>query len=94
MILSWRNKKTRAFAEGVFVPSFQGFAAQASKRLAILDAAAGLEDLQRLRSNRFESLSGDRVGQFSIRINSQWRICFVWNKDESGPTDVEIVDCH
>lgn len=92
MIKSYRDKKTSAFADGEFVRVFQGFSRQAEKRLEILDAAETTGDLAALPSNRFEALSGDRVGQFSIRINQQWRICFEWPDD--GPENVEIVDYH
>jgi len=61
--------------------------------MQILDDAASLEDLARLPSNRFEALKGDRQGQYSIRINDQWRLCFRWNEDGEA-TDVEIVDYH
>lgn len=94
MILSYRDKRTEAFAAGAFVREFQGFDRQAWKRLQILDAATGLEDLRTLPSNRLEALKGDRSGQFSIRINMQWRICFEWPKDAPGPSNVEIVDYH
>lgn len=73
---------------------FQGFARQAYRRLEILDAAASLDDLGGLPSNRLEALSGDRKGQYSIRINAQWRICFSWNDGDPGPSEVEIVDYH
>lgn len=92
MIVGCRDKKTESFARGEFVKDFQGFAAQAGKRLAILEAATSVNDLRGLRSNRLETLSGDRQGQFSIRINRQWRICFEWPSDESGPGNVEITD--
>ncbi|MDE2877069.1 MAG: type II toxin-antitoxin system RelE/ParE family toxin [Gemmatimonadota bacterium] len=62
------------------------------RRLALLDSAKTLADLAALPSNRLEALRGDRVGQYSIRINVQWRICFRWTDD--GPCDVEIVDYH
>ena len=94
MILSYNDKKTESFASGSFVRAFQGFSEQAEKRLAILDAATCLNDLRALPSNRLEALGGDRKGQFSIRINQQWRICFEWKTDSTGPTDVEIVDYH
>jgi len=67
---------------------------QAEKRLRILDAAVTVADLAALPSNRFEALRGERAGQFSIRINQQWRICFVWPVDASGPSGIEIVDYH
>lgn len=94
MILSYNDTRTRAFAEGRFVREFQGFARQAYRRLEILDAAIGLDELRALRSNRLEALKGDRAGQFSIRVNAQWRICFVWPRNARGPSDVEIVDYH
>ena len=94
MILSYRDKRTEAFANGTFVREFQGFDRQAWKRLEVLDAATEIEDLRALPSNRLEALKGDRSGQFSIRINMQWRICFEWPKDATGPSNVEIVDYH
>ena len=92
MIRSFKDRKTRRFYEGYRVASFQGFADQATRRLTLLDNAEALVDLAALPSNRLESLRGDRAGQFSIRINAQWRICFRWT--EEGPCDVEIVDYH
>jgi len=94
MIKSYRNKKTQQFAAGERVQEFAGFRHQAVKRLEILDAALSLETLRNLRSNRFEVLRGDRVGQYSIRINRQWRICFTWPAGEDGPSNIEIVDYH
>lgn len=92
MIQSFADKHTESFYNGEHVRAFQGFAAQAERRLNVLDAATALLDLANLPSNRLEMLSGDRAGQRSIRINQQWRICFVWKDD--GPHDVEIVDYH
>ena len=92
MIQSFRGRYTQRFFQGYRVAAFQGFADQAARRLTLLDAAETLEDLAAFRSNRLEALRGDRVGQHSIRINLQWRICFRWTDD--GPVDVEIVDYH
>ena len=92
MIRGFKDKNTQSLYEGIRVRQFQGFIDQAVRRLTILDNAETLEDLQSLRSNRFEHLSGDRKNQFSIRINKQWRICFRWAED--GPYDVEILDYH
>ena len=92
MIRSFADRHTRRFFEGERVPRFGGFATQAARRLTVLDSAVELRDLAMLRSNRFEALRGDRAGQYSIRINAQWRICFRWTED--GPHDVEIVDYH
>ena len=94
MIIDYRDKKTETFANGEFIKAFQGFEKQAEKRLAILDAATSLNDLRALGSNRLETLSGNRAGQFSIRINKQWRICFKWPDDAPGPSNVEITDYH
>jgi proteic killer suppression protein len=94
MILGFRNKRTEAFAEGGRVREFSGFERQGWKRLEILDAATSVEDLRVLPSNRLEALHGDREGQFSIRINLQWRICFEWPSGAAGPSNVEIVDYH
>jgi toxin HigB-1 len=94
MILSYRDKKTEAFARGDFVKAFAGFEAQAERRLAILNAAPTLDTLRALPSNRLEGLKGNRAGQYSIRINQQWRICFEWPDGQAGPSEVEIVDYH
>ena len=64
----------------------------ALRKLVILDAAESLEDLRVPPSNRLEKLRGDRTGPHSIRVNQQWRICFVWI--DAGPEDVEIIDYH
>ena len=92
MIRSFKDSKTERFFSGQRVQSFHGFAEQATRRLAVLDNAESLRDLAGLRSNRLESLSGNRAGQYSIRINQQWRICFRWEDD--GSYDVQIVDYH
>ena len=94
MIQSYRDKRTKEFAEGKRVKEFEGFRRQAEKRLDILDAATSLPDLQALPSNALESMKGDRKGEYSIRINMQWRICFEWPEGQSGPSNVEIVDYH
>ena len=94
MIQSYADKRTASCAQGVFVSAFQAFERQAFKRLGILDAATCLADLRFLPSNRFEALRGDRAGQFSNRINAQWRICFRWPPEAPGRTDVQIVDYH
>jgi proteic killer suppression protein len=94
MILSYRDARTQAFANGRLIREFQGFSRQAYRRLEILEAATGLDELRVLRGNRLEALKGDRAGQFSIRINDQWRICFLWPRGIRGPSNVEIVDYH
>ncbi len=92
MIRSFKDRRTERLFNGDRVREFQGFARQAEKRLRLLDAADTLEALQLLPSNRLEALRGDRRGQFSIRINRQWRVCFEWRED--GPRNVEIVEYH
>lgn len=92
MIRSFKDRKTERFFQGQRIRNFQGFSDQATRRLSVLDSAETLQDLVSLRSNRLESLSGDRTGQHSIRINQQWRLCFRWEDD--GPYDAEIVDYH
>jgi toxin HigB-1 len=94
MIGSFRDKRTQRFTEGKRVPAFEGIRHQAEKRLRVLEAAAGLRDLAQLRSNRLEALLGSRNGQYSIRINQQWRICFEWPQGADGPENVEITDYH
>ena len=91
MIQSFKCKKTERLFHGEYVPAFSGFKRQAEKRLRILDAASTLVALRALPSNRFEALLGSRSGQYSIRINRHWRICFKW---DHGARDVEIVDYH
>ena len=91
MIKGFKDKDTENFYEGVFVRRFSGFARQAEKRLRILNDADSLQALAGFPGNRLEKLGGDRQGQYSIRINQQWRICFVW---DDGPDNVEIVDYH
>jgi len=94
MVVSYRNKRTRRFAAGKRVKAFSGFERPARLKLDRLEAATSVSDLAALPGNRFEALSGDREGQYSIRINDQWRICFEWPDASTGPVNVEIVDYH
>lgn len=91
-ISSFKNRKTARFFHGEFVSDFQGIAPQARRRLSLLNEARSLVELTRFGGNRLEALRGDRSGQYSIRINRQWRICFRWASE--GPYEVEIVDYH
>ena len=98
MIRSFKGKFAAAIAEaekGDKAP--KGFPAEvmnsAIRKLSIIDAAETIDDLRVPPGNRLEALKGDREGQHSIRINDQWRICFVWD-GEGGADDVEIVDYH
>ncbi|PPJ45081.1 Killer protein [Rhizobium sp. KAs_5_22] len=93
MIRSFRDKLTRSIDDGSVRKGFPAdLVRRAQQLLVLLDAAKDLNDLRSPPGNRLEKLSGDRQGQHSIRINSQWRICFVWT--EAGPQDVEITDYH
>ncbi len=94
MILGYRDKAAERFANGERVKAFSGFEDQAERRLSILNAAVSLDTLRALPGNRFEALGGDRAGQYSIRINQQWRICFSGRRGDVGPSNVEIVDYH
>lgn len=82
--LIWSGRRSRAFP-----PDIQ---ATALRKLRLLNQARVLQDLRIPPGNRLEALKGDRTGQYSIRINNQWRICFIWQ--EGGPSHVEIVDYH
>ena len=94
MILRYRDKQTRAFAQGQRVKAFSGIERAARLKLDRLETAMTLNDLAALPGNRFEMLKGDRKGQCSIRINGRWRICFEWAPGAPGPSNVEIVDYH
>jgi proteic killer suppression protein len=91
VIRSFRDKATRGLFEGRPTARLRSIAGVATRKLDMLDAAASLQDLRLPPGNRLEALKEDRSGQHSIRINDQWRICFVWKE---GAEDVEIVDYH
>lgn len=92
MINSFKCKDTEALSNGFPVRRFVNIAAVARRKLRQLEIACRLDDLRVPPGNRLEALKGDRAGQYSIRINGQWRICFRWA--DSGAEDVEIVDYH
>ena len=94
MILGYRDKRTRDFAAGKRVKAFSGCERQAHLTLRVLDLARNLETLAKIPGNHFEAFKGDRKGQYSIRINRQWRVCFEWPDAALGPSQVEIVDYH
>lgn len=92
MIKSFKDKKTEDFFAGKSIKEFSGFKKTAERKLTMLDSATLLKDLASPPGNRLEPLKGDRVGQHSIRINDQWRVCFVWKDD--GAYEVEVTDYH
>ena len=94
MIKSFGDRATADFHVGKRVKRFEGFAKAAEVRLDRLVVAASLAELTLLPGNRLESLRGDREGQYSIRINDQWRICFVWDAEAGEFANVTIVDYH
>jgi proteic killer suppression protein len=94
VILGYRDKATRDFSLGRRVKRFSGIERSARLKLDRLEAAVSLMDLRALPGNRFEALKGGRKGQYSIRINDQWRMCFEWADGAPGPSNVEIVDYH
>ena len=94
VILGFRDKRTRDFADGKRVKAFSGVERSARLKLDRLEAATSLRDLAALPGNRFEALIGDRKGQYSVRMNDRRRICFEWAAGAMGPSNVEIVDYH
>jgi len=94
MIVGYRDKQTRDFALGRRIKALSGVARAARLKLDRLEAAVTVRDLAALPGNRFETLKSNRKGQYSIRINKQWRICFEWPRGAPGPSNLEIVDYH
>jgi proteic killer suppression protein len=94
MILSYRDARTARFARSDRVKTFESFRAKAERVLDRLDVAASLQDVANFPGHRLEKLKGDRKGQWSVRINDQWRVCFYWQDGAAGPSEVEIVDYH
>jgi len=90
----YRDKRLQQFVAGYRVRDFQAFERQLKKRLTVLLEAQSKYDLLLLRSNHFEQLEGDRKGQYSIRINQQWRLCFEWSESENRAFNIEVVDYH
>lgn len=92
MIRSFRSKETERVFRREFSRRFSAIARVAKRKLDQLNAASSLADLAAIPGNRLEALSADRAGQYSIRINDQWRICFEWKDNDAHW--VEIVDYH
>lgn len=91
MIKNFKCKYSQALFEGKCPTQFRAFQSQAERKLTMLDNAETIDFLRSPPGNQLEKLSGDRLGQYSIRINKQWRLCFIWNDE---PCDVEIIDYH
>lgn len=92
MIVSFKDADTERLARGIRVRRFANIESVVRRKLRQLEIAGVLEDLRVPPGNRLEALKGDRVGQHSIRVNDQFRVCFKWT--QAGPEDVEIVDYH
>ena len=92
MIRSFSDRDTEALYRRRRSPRFQAIEQIARRKLAMLNRAKGLEDLRLIPGNRLERLTGDRAGQWSIRINRQWRLCFRWEQGDAF--EVVIVDYH
>ena len=93
MVKSFRDRATEDVFGRIYVKRFsQDLQRTAYRKLLLLDAAESLDDLKVPPGNRLEKLSGDRKGQYSIRVNEQWRVCFIWR--QGNAYDVEITDYH
>ena len=92
MIKSFKCRDTEVMFNGKRIERFIGIQSAAMRKLAILNAAGRIQDLRVPPGNRLEALKGDRKGQYSIRINDQWRICFIWKNGDAS--EVEITDYH
>jgi toxin HigB-1 len=92
VIVSFRDADTEALANGQRVGRFASIESAARRKLRQLEIAGRLDDLRVPPGNRLEALKGDRAGQYSVRVNDQFRVCFRWTA--AGPAEVEIVDYH
>jgi toxin HigB-1 len=92
LIRSFKRRETQLLYEGKRSKRFQPIESVARRRLRMLDSALGLGDLASVPGNNLEPLKGDRAGQYSIRVNAQYRVCFQWNGQDA--LEVEIVDYH
>ena len=94
MYRKYHDRRLERFTAGQFVKEFSGFSRTLDRRLHALEAATSLADLGAIPGHRLEALTGDRTGQYSIRINGQFRLCFEWPDDEIRSVRLEVVDYH
>ena len=94
MILSYKDSAANDLRKVSMSGRSRASSSRPNGGLPILNAAPSLDTLRALPGNRLEALKGDRAGQYSIRVNQQWRICFEWEDGQPGPSSVEIVDYH
>ena len=92
MIKTFRDRETERLHATGRSRRFQSFARPAFQKLRMIDAASRLADLAAVPGNRLEALKGDRIGQYSIRVNDQYRVCFAWR--DGAAYDVEVTDYH
>jgi proteic killer suppression protein len=94
MYRRYRDRRLERFTGGHFVKEFSAFERTLERCLRALESATALADIGSIPGHRLESLVGDRTGQYSIRINAQFRLCFTWPDDEIGAVEIEVVDYH
>jgi proteic killer suppression protein len=90
----FRDKRVERFAEGRFIKAFSSFERTLERRLRAIDDATTLQDIRSVKGHHLEALVGDRFGQYSIKINDQFRICFTWPDDKTGAQEIEVTDYH
>jgi proteic killer suppression protein len=93
-VAKYRDRRVERFADGQFVKAFSGFERALDRRLRAINDATALQDIRSVKGHRLEALVGDRFGQYSIRINDQFRICFKWAGDKTGAVEIEVTDYH
>jgi proteic killer suppression protein len=93
-VAKYRDKRLARFADGQFVKAFSAFERTLERRLRSLNDATTLRDIGSVKGHHLEALSGNRAGQYSIRINDQYRVCFEWPDDRTGAIEIEVVDYH
>lgn len=94
MARRFRDRRVEKFAQRRFVKPFSAFERTLERRLRALDDATTLEDVRSVKGHHLEELIGNRQGQYSIRINDQYRICFEWPDDSTGAIEIEVADYH